>query len=544
MPEDQGRQPPPPPKSFSELLRWLGLSPPPKPVYGPPLRQPAPVVLEPWQQGGQSLLDFAYGASGFGVDPMAPPDPNESPALNLGALVSAAVPLVPGLKAAKRLATAATAAKAAEAPAVAAGWLEEIAALFPRLDKYSKPAGRVTAKTIVSRAEAASAQLSPEAKAALQRVAEQVGDQRVAPDAVHALAQGREYTPERVLRKVKPLAEGVKSRPGAPLGVTTARHERAARERYMQRMLEGVTGRNWYEDAGLAIREYANDDPARAMLVAEDVAITSPATTVSANTGFGVKAYNQATAGVPVEAGRFPTAMGKAVTEAHAVAEGEGATGLKRLPFSQNIARGGGFLGKDVPPRPVNDIWQGEAFGFVNPDGSPLRTGFTPAQHRWMDEQTRKIIKEANERGLGGHTDWTVERAQAAAWVAAKVRSGEVKLADAARSYKHYLGDLAAQGSREVTPGRTTGHLPELLAPGAGAERRLLSDLVTRESGIYDPLGRDQIAAGYGGLVGRSFEGPGVWEGQVTPGRQTQVLTGSLEVPGGPTGGLGRGTSS
>jgi hypothetical protein len=56
------------------------------------------------------------------------------------------------------------------------------------------------------------------------------------------------------------------------------------------------------------------------------------------------------------------------------------------------------------------------------------------------------------------------------------------------------------------------------------------------EGGIYDAQGRDQIAAGFGGLTGRSFEGPGVYKGQVTPGRQTQVLTGSLEVPEGPTG--------
>lgn len=106
MAEDQDRQPPPPPKNFQQLLDWLGLSPPPKPVYGPPLRQPAPVTLEPWQKGGQSLLDFAYGASGFGVNPMAPPDPSESTALNLGAMVGAAVPVVPAAKALRHLSLA------------------------------------------------------------------------------------------------------------------------------------------------------------------------------------------------------------------------------------------------------------------------------------------------------------------------------------------------------------------------------------------------------------------------------------------------------
>ena len=428
------------------------------------------------------------------------------------------------------------AAKVAETAAPAAGgWLEEIRTLFPRLDKYGKPAGRLTGATVTKRLEAAAELLSPEAKTRLTELAATVGDRRIAADELHALAEGKVYTPDRVLRKVKAPVEGAKQIPGAPLGVTNARQERAARERYLQRMAEGVEGRDWYRDAGGAIHFYANEDPTRAMQLAEDIAITSPATTVGANTGFGVKGYNQATAGVPIAAGRFPTAMGERIAEVHA--EGGGVTGLKRTPFAQNMARGGGFLPpSEVAARPVNDIWQGEAFGFVNPDGTPIRTGFTAAQHRWMDTQTEKILAEANKRGVGGHSDWDVERAQAAAWVAAKVRAGEIKPADAAKSYANYFGDLAAQGSRETIPGETTQHLPELFEPGADPYRQILHDMVTSESGIYDPQMRDQIAAGYGGLVGRGFEGPGVFQGAVSPGLQTQVLTGSLERPGGPSG--------
>lgn len=409
----------------------------------------------------------------------------------------------------------------------------EVKALFPRLDSYGKLTGRVTGPSILKRVEATPS-LSPEAKTTLTALADQVGARRISAEEVHALAAGEVYTPARVLRKVKAPAEGAKQRPGAPLGVTTARQERAAREQYMQRMAEGVEGRDWYRDAGGAIRFYANDDPERAMRLAADIAITSPATAVSGNTGMAVKGYNQATAGVPVEAGRFPTAMGANIGEVHA--GGEAGLGLKRDPFAQNLARGGGFLEKDVTARPVNDIWQGEAFGYINPDGTPMRAGFGAAQHRWMDEQTEKILAEANKRGLGGFTDWDVERAQAAAWVAAKVRAGQVKPEDAAKSYADYFGDLAAQGSRETIPGRSTGHLPELHEPGADPYRQILHDLIMGESGFYDPQGRDQIAAGYGGLVGQSFEGPGLFQGAPAPGRQTQVLTGSQLVPGGPTG--------
>jgi len=413
-----------------------------------------------------------------------------------------------------------------------AGVFQEVARLFPRLDNYGKATGRLTAKTITARLEAASG-LSTEAQAVVADVARLVGDRRVSAQEVLALAQGQTYTPDRIVRKLAAPREGAKQRPGAPLGVTNARQEAAARERYMQRMVEGVEGRDWYIDAGGAIRFYANDDPARAMTLAEDIAATSSTTTVSANTGFGTKGYNQATAGVPVETGRFPTAMGKTVENIHT----EGTRGLegrlKQSPFAYNMAEAGGFLPPNVTAaRPTNDIWQGEAFGFMHPDGSPMRAGFTAAQHRWMDEQTEKILIEANRRGLGGHTNWDVRRAQAAAWVAAKVRAGEIKPADAARSYAAYFADLAAQGSRETVPGITTAHLRELHEPGSDPYRQILHEMVNRDSGIYDAAGRDQIAAGYGGLVGSSFEGPGVFQGQPAPGRQTQVLTGSLEVPG------------
>jgi hypothetical protein len=259
---------------------------------------------------------------------------------------------------------------------------------------------------------------------------------------------------------------------------------------------------------------------------------------VSGNTSMGVKGYNQANAGALVRAGRYPTEMAKRITENHLPFDPDavGVTGPKRYPFQQNLARGGGFPLRWDPPRAVHDIWDAEAHGYMNPDGSPMRSGFGPAQHRWMDAQQDKIIATSNQRALGGFTNWDELKSQAAAWTGAQIRAGRLDPKDAARSYANYFEGLVAQGSRETIPGRTTGHMPQLLESGMEPFRQHLHNTMMNEAGIYDAKGRDQIAAGYGGLVGRAFEGPGLFQGEISPGMQTKVLTGSQSMPNGPTG--------
>jgi hypothetical protein len=331
--------------------------------------------------------------------------------------------------------------------------------------------------------------------------------------------------------------------------VWNAEQEAAIREHYLRLMEAGIQGRNWYTDAGGAIRFYANDLPERAYSLAEDLSITSQSNAVNPNTGMGVKGYNQGitheaptleSPAIAVNTGRFPTAQSKTITEAHMPGEG-GVTGKKRMPFTHNMARGGGFLALDVLKRAVHDIWEGEALLFTLDDGTAMRRGYTDAEHAWMDKQVDLIIDEANRRKLGGFDDWNESNTQAASWIGAKVQAGQMKAEDASKSYAAFFEDLVTQGSRETTPGKTTGHLPELLRDDAEAEqfRDLYAKMVTGSSGAYDELGRDQIAAGFGGLTGAARDAPGVFEGRVTPGRQTRILTGSEDVKvGGQT--LGR----
>ena len=114
MPEYQVRLPdgrvvkvtgpaPPPPTILSVIgdrVRKM-FEAPPKPVYGPPLRQPAPVTLAPWQlavnQGVETAYDFGKGLT-LGTDILNANAPRESTAQGVGALLGAALPFAGALK--------------------------------------------------------------------------------------------------------------------------------------------------------------------------------------------------------------------------------------------------------------------------------------------------------------------------------------------------------------------------------------------------------------------------------------------------------------
>ena len=105
------------------------------------------------------------------------------------------------------------------------------------------------------------------------------------------------------------------------------------------------------------------------------------------------------------------------------------------------------------------------------------------------------------------------------------------------------LGDEAlpphvVQESRELLPGPSTRHMPELLGPGMEEERGRLHRIAIDQGGLYDAQGHDRIAQAFGATTLPSFEGPGLYKGTLTPGVQTRSLAGVEPVPGGAPGAL------
>jgi hypothetical protein len=188
----------------------------------------------------------------------------------------------------------------------------------------------------------------------------------------------------------------------------------------------------------------------------------------------------------------------------------------------------GEYAGLINPDRPgpagatgVNDFRHARNWRFTEPDGSPQKNGLTEANHVFLDYETALAVKRANETGLGGRTDWTGEKLQAAPWVRQKaldILDQRPNMVEAYRArgmspeeaFSHAYEDAfkianksitehfpkhAANATYEAQPGPSTGHLPGSV--GAPQDVRNAFALDPRSSWALAPGGRDAI---YGGL--------------------------------------------
>lgn len=327
-----------------------------------------------------------------------------------------------------------------------------------------------------------------------------------------------EYTSRLSAKERELLMEGIEDLPrvaktgqyiGAPKGVDSPEKLLEIRARYLMQMEAGESGRRWYHDTSADI-ENAYRDPE---LAARSFGRTSQGAAVDANTMWGARSMNEAAAGRDVTGGRFP-ASGTDLTE-HPFQE----FGEKLEPFSQNLRVS---WDPTVGNRPVHDIWDGRAWGYWREDGKPWDQGFSPAQHRFMDDQADVVTRVANATGLGGHSDWDHLSAQAGAWTGAKINSGSISPRDAAKHYGDYFMPLTARLTRETLPGRTTNHLSGLLEDPALAVEY---DRAVREA-MY-PEGKDEFSRSMG--LGNPWmeRGVGVYEGEVAPGHVAGAITGN-----------------
>jgi len=390
--------------------------------------------------------------------------------------------------------------------------------------KAAKAAAGKAAKT--ARTEATRATEAKTSKAASSLAAKRTRKAAPAETAATAPKQKRAEVVQRKTRRISKAKLEGKKISGAPIGVNTAADEARRRADYKATMELGRAGAGWYDDSGKAIVSHVGDDAEKARRAAEVFSITSSGTGVAPNTGFAVKGMNQASYGDPVVTGRFPTAMGSQIEDLYGDS-GTAVTGKKRTPFADQLAIGGDFYDPSVTGqgnRGVHDIWDAEAWGYTDAEGRPLRRAFQDAEHDWMDRNMAMVLKKFGDdpdiRGLPG-------RGQAATWTGAKIRAGDIKPEDAAYSYADDLPRLYAQGSREAVPGSNTGHMQGLLSAPFAQRKEYTDEFMPI---FFDEMGRDRIALGNDMLVGRGFEGPGVYEG-VNPGRQAQYAVGTERVP-------------
>lgn len=307
---------------------------------------------------------------------------------------------------------------------------------------------------------------------------------------------------------------------GAPAGVDTPEKLEELRENYIQKVIKGVDGADWYDDSsaylyGAAPRNSGGNEPPQlaAQRATDTIAVTSQGTNVDTNLGFTVKAMNQRASGQPVETGRFPASQSPKIEQ---ILDGEvPELGPKIGPFAENNQVS---WNPELGTSPVNDIWNGRAFGYVGKDGKPWDAGFSPQQHAFMDEQTQIIVDTLNERKAGGRSDWNALNSQAAAWTGAKIDAGNINPEDAAMHYGDFGDKYAANATSEQIPGAGTGQLDGIV----DQPYQVREDFTNDPRSTWDnEAGQDSMYSGAGMLTEPSNRNVGSY---------TPESTGVLEI--------------
>lgn len=329
---------------------------------------------------------------------------------------------------------------------------------------------------------------------------------------------------------------------------------------------EGEAGRYWYENSGRAILRMLGGDRAAAEKFAKVLAVYSQSTGVQPNMTNALKAWYQWKAGLPIKAGRFGQQDRRVSDILYKDAHWEGE---KTNNFFGNLMR-------SIDPEKyaehqgvTNDLWMMRMFGY--PTDAP-----TAQAYRFVETETNRLAQE-----LG----WEPQQVQAAIWTSIKARSendtvkamtdaqsvaaGDMKIktdkkGKTVRKFKNdkaearhrerwfqnainapitseeigsqkfdFADALAAhraQVSWESRPGRLTGVLPEVNDAPFSEQWEFHQAI---EAALLGPNGEDLLAQKMGVPALGEFQGPGVYQGEVTPGSQSELAVPPRHKPKG-----------
>lgn len=129
----------------------------------------------------------------------------------------------------------------------------------------------------------------------------------------------------------------------------------------------------------------------------------------------------------------------------------------------------------------VNDFRWAQGMGYTHPDGRPWDEGVGPTMHPVMDAETALMTERANERMMGGRSDWRGEQMQEIPWIYDKaqdlyfrgnsptarfggepIEGMQAALNIANRTPADYFPKHAFSGTYEYVPGFSTGHMSDI----------------------------------------------------------------------------------
>lgn len=306
---------------------------------------------------------------------------------------------------------------------------------------------------------------------------------------------------DKALRAVFDMAKRPEM-PGAPATVRTPEDRQALLDRMVEMAKVGESGRMWYDDSAKAFLDMAGGDRLKAFKLATLTALYSPQTSVADNGRRAILTYYDAMQNKAVSAGGVhPNVKGLAqrVMEAKTMEDVAAVmSGQKTSAFQQNLIN-------LFSPEHANDdsatidLHMMRAFGYDNEAPGP-------AQYKWAEQLTRDV---ANVLGWG-----SPKEAQAAIWVAQKMKTDNAGKGSDARQAGFHYGDAARSIAGSINVEATPGEgLQKTIFPGfANATREQLTQYHTEKMDIVRQALKDA-----GILVAGESTGHGYWEGKSNP---------------------------
>ena len=303
---------------------------------------------------------------------------------------------------------------------------------------------------------------------------------------------------------------------GGPREVQSAEDLIKQRKQFDANVRQDPRGADWYDRYREGTRSVTGNDPKDNLWMSNQEAQWSAGVSPESELGFTIKENNASLMGMPVKSAR------PAQHAAHLAA-----IEANDPRYYQLGAKTGEYARKINPDQPippgatgVNDFRYAREWGYTEPGGEAQRNALTAAQHNFMDYETALAIDRANQEKVGGFTNWTGEKIQAAPWVRQKAndileqRPNMLKKyidkgidPDTARAMAYedafdiakntitdYFPKHTAFATHEAMPGVDTGHLPKS-ANASQAEREMYS-ADTRSTWANAPGNRDAIYSG------------------------------------------------
>lgn len=234
---------------------------------------------------------------------------------------------------------------------------------------------------------------------------------------------------------------------------------------------------NWYDRAraGMAV----SNEPYQLDRSLEQHGVYSAGVSPESELGFVLKHLNSRALGEPAMAyrGAGERTLDNAVAENRFAVLGDktGEYKNKQDPRLTPEASGKKLFG-------VNDFRWAQGMGYTDPSGEPWKAAVSGTMHPVMDMETALMTERANQRAMGGLTDWRGEQMQEIPWVYGKAQDlysrgssptgrfgGEpiegmtAAIREANMTPADYFPKHALSETYEMTPGASTGHMSDVL---------------------------------------------------------------------------------